>query len=320
MRVIRRIFGLLGLTWLAWRLFGPELEPGYRGDQRRPVHIPGRTVFVGEREFFVRETGPEDGPPLVLAHGWGFDGEMNFHTIVPALAERFRVIVPDHRNHGKSERIRGSFDIEDLADELVGVLDTLGCGRVDLLGYSLGGLAAQVVAHRHPERVRRLILAGTAAYPVARLRSGAAIGIWLVRAFARLSKKETSMFTFSYLRRNRLLDPSHERWMWTAHLNRDPTLSYESAFAAWRFDSRHWVGEIAAPTMVIIPTEDQVVPPATQRDLAERIHAQRVVELDGVGHESVLARPDEYVEAITEFLLESGVDTGEISSVSTPDV
>lgn len=302
MSVIRQILGYLGLAWLAWRLFGPETEPTYVGDQERPIRIPGRTVLVGEREFFVRETGPESAPPLVLAHGWSFDGEMNFFSIIPALAERFRVIVPDHRNHGKSDRIRGSFEIEDLADEIVGILDGMGYDQADLFGYSMGGLAAQVVARRYPDRVRRLILAGTAAHPVDRHRPGALLGIWVARSLARLSKKEAAMFTFRYLRRNGLVEPTHERWMWTALLNRDPTLFYESAFAAWRFDSRPWVGEIGAPTMVIIPTVDQIVPVRAQHDLAQRIGAERVVELVGAGHESILSHPEAYVEAIVEFL------------------
>ncbi len=302
MNVIRQLLRFLGLAWLAWRLFGPEKEPTYVGDQERPIHLPGRTILVGEREFFVRETGPEGAPPLVLAHGWSFDGEMNFFSIIPALAERFRVIVPDHRNHGKSDRIRGSFEIEDLADEIVGLLDGIGCDQADLFGYSMGGLAAQVVAHRHPDRVRRLILAGTAARPVDRHRLGAFLVIWFARAFVRLSKKEAAMLTFRYLQRNGLIEPAHERWMWTALLNRDPTLFYEAAFAAWRFDSRPWVGEIDTPTMVIIPTSDQVVPARLQYDLAERIDADRVVEIPGVGHESILSRPEVYVNAIEGFL------------------
>lgn len=226
---------------------------------------------------------------------------MNFHTVIPRLAEQFRVIIPDHRNHGRSERIRGSFEIEDLAEELVGVIDALGYDRVDLFGFSMGGLAAQVVAHRHPERVRHLILAGTAAQPVVERRVTLLVAVWFGRALARLSKKEASMFTFQYLRRHELVDPAHERWMWTALMNRDPTLFYEAAFAAWRFDSRRWVGDITAPTMVIIPTADQIVPPRVQHDLAQRIRASQVVELDEAGHESVLARPDDYVEAITAF-------------------
>lgn len=304
MRVIRRVLGVLGLAWLAWRLLGPDTQPSYDGEQARPVHVPGRTVFVGEHEIFVRESGAARATPLVLVHGWSFDGEMNFFRVIPALSERFRVIVPDHRNHGKSDRIRGSFEIADLAADVIAVLDALGYDRVDLFGFSMGGMAAQVIAHRHPERVRRLILAGTAAFPIDRHRPGALVSFWLARALSRLSKKEAALLTFRYLRRTRTIESRHERWMWAALMNREPSLFYESANAAWRFDSRPWIGEIDVPTMVIIPAADQVVPTRTQYDLAERIGAARVVEIPDVGHESILSRPEEYVAAIEGFLVE----------------
>ncbi len=302
MRTIRWILGALGLGWVAWRLLGPDVQPVYDGEQVRPMHVPGRTVFVDEHEIFVREAGPENGPPLVLVHGWSFDGEMNFFPIIPTLSERFRVIVPDHRNHGKSDRIRGSFEIDDLAVDIVGVLDELGYDEVDLFGFSMGGMAAQVIAHRHPERVRRLILAGTASFPIDRRRPAALVAFWLARAFARVSKKEAALFTYHFLRRTRIIEPGHERWMWAALMNRDPSLFYESANAAWRFDSRRWVGEIDVPTMVIIPTADQVVPARTQYELAERIGADRIVEIPDVGHESILSKPEVYVDAIDGFL------------------
>ncbi len=296
------MLGVLGLGWVAWRLFGPDIEPVYDGAQVRPIHVSGRTVFVGEHEIFVRESGPEDAPPLVLVHGWSFDGEMNFFPIIPALSEHFRVIVPDHRNHGKSDRIRGSFEIHDLAADIIGVLDELGYDEVDLFGFSMGGMASQVIAHRHPERIRRLILAGTAAFPIDRHRPGALVAFWVARALARFSKKEAALFTFRFLRRTRIIESAHERWMWAALMNRDPSLFYESANAAWRFDSRPWVGEIDRPTMVIIPTADQVVPVRTQYDLAGRIDGAEIVEIPDVGHESILSRPDAYVEAIKGFL------------------
>jgi 3-oxoadipate enol-lactonase len=302
MKAIRWIPGALGLGWVVWRLFGPDLQPAYDGEQIRPIHLPGRSVFVDEREMFVREAGAEDSPPLVLIHGWSFDGEMNFFPIIPALSERFRVIVPDHRNHGRSDRIRGTFEIEDLATDIVGVLDELGYDEVDLFGFSMGGMAAQMIAHRHPERVRRLILAGTAAFPIDRHRFGVLTLFWLARALARLSKREAAMFTFRFLRRSRVLESRHERWMWAALMSRDPSLFYESANAAWRFDARPWVGEIEVPTMVIIPTADQIVPARSQYDLAARIEHSQIVEIPDVGHESILSTPHKYVEAIEGFL------------------
>lgn len=287
---------------MLWRLLGPEVEPEFEGEQERPLSIPGRTVLVGEREFFVREAGPASAPPLVLMHGWGFDGEMTYYKMIPALAERYRVIIPDHRNHGKSDRIRGPVEVADLALETIGVLDALGYERFDVFGYSLGGMAAQVLAYRYPERVRRLILAGTSAYPVDRLRIPARLAFWISRAVARLSKKEVVILTYRYLLRSGIVEARHARWFWAAMLNRDPTLYYESGKAAWRFDSRAWVGEIDVPTMVIIPTNDQIVATRTQYELAELIDPERTVEIAGVGHESVMSRPEEYVAAIESFL------------------
>ena len=68
-RLIRRLLVAAGLGWVVWRLFGPEVEPTYQGKQERPLSVPGRTVLVGEQEFFVREAGSESAPPLVLIHG-----------------------------------------------------------------------------------------------------------------------------------------------------------------------------------------------------------------------------------------------------------
>ena len=296
--VIAVVFGI----WLAWRLFGPDREPPYQGPQVRPIRVPGRTVFYDEKEFFVREIGPQDAPPLVLIHGWGFDGEMVFYEIIPELSQRYRVIVPDHRNHGKSDRVRGSFDVEDLASELGGVLTALGYDRVNLFGYSMGGMAAQVFAHRYPERVAHLILAGTAAYPIDRFRVGTRVTFWVGRALARVSKKEAAMVTYRYLTRRSTIDDSAQRWMWAALLNRDATLYYESGNAVWRFDSRAWVGEIAVPTMVIIPQRDDVVPPRAQHDLAARLEDPVVIELEGARHDSVISRPGDYIKAIDAFL------------------
>lgn len=301
-RLARRLLGSLGLGWVLWRLLGPEVEPAYESKQERPLSIPGRTVLVGEQEFFVREMGSESAPPLVLIHGWGFDGEMTYYKLIPVLAEHHRVIVPDHRNHGKSDRIRGPVEVADLALETIGVLDALGYERVDVFGYSLGGMVAQVLAYRYPERVKRLVLGGTAAYPVDRFRIPARFAFWIARAVARLSKKEVVILTYRLLLRSGIVESRHARWFWAAMLNRDPTLYYESGKAAWRFDSRPWVGKIDVPTMVIVPTSDQIVPTRTQYELANLIGADRVVQIAAAGHESVLSHPDEYTDAIEFFL------------------
>lgn len=291
----------LGLGWLAWRLFGPDLDPRFVGPQTRPIDVPGRTVRVGRHEIFVRVAGDPDAPPLVLVHGWSFDGEMNFHGIIPGLAERYRVIVIDQRGHGKSDRIRGKFDVTDLADELAGALDVLGIDRATVVGYSLGGMVAQTLAYRHPAKVDRLVLAATAARPVAIARPLVRVAFWLARAVARVSTKEMAFVTFTLLRRSGILVRDNEAWLWENLRHRDPTLYYEAGYAAWRFDSRSWVGRLRVPTLVIITTSDQIVLPRTQYELATLLHEPEVAELVGARHESILGRADEYVKLIAAF-------------------
>ncbi len=292
--------GVVG-AWLAWRIAGPETTPRYPLHQERPLRIPGRSVFVGEREFFVRETGPEDAPTIVLIHGWSLDGEMTFHRIIPELSTRFRLVIPDLRNHGRSDWIRSGFSVDDLAGDVAGVLDAVGVRQATVVGYSLGGMVAQVLAVAHPRFVRRLVLAGTAARPIDQLRLAAWFGMRATRAIARISRHELSLATTTIVQRGGGIGREHVRWMWEGLMRRDPALFYEAGFAAWRFDNRRGVGRIDVPTMVIIPTADQVVPARTQYELAALLDDPEVIELHGSRHESILSRPDAYVEAIGRF-------------------
>ncbi|MDH3397844.1 MAG: alpha/beta fold hydrolase, partial [Acidimicrobiia bacterium] len=112
-----------------WRLFGPETGPRYPPKQEHPLRIPGRTVFVGDREFFLREAGPLDGPPLVLIHGLGNNSLENWYELIKRLQHRYRVVAVDMRNHGKSDKPRQRFEIGQMADEVAGMMDAAGIDR-----------------------------------------------------------------------------------------------------------------------------------------------------------------------------------------------
>ncbi len=300
MRLRTLAAGVAG-AWLAWRIAGPETTPRYPPHQERPLRIPGRSVFVGEREFFVREVGPADAPTIVLIHGWSLDGEMTFHRIIPELATRFRLVIPDLRNHGRSDWVRSGFSVDDLAADVAGVLDAVGVHQATVVGYSLGGMIAQVIAVSYPRFARRLVLAGTAARPIDQLRIAAWLGMRATRAIARVSRHELSYATTTVVRRSGGIGREHVRWMWEGLMRRDPALFYEAGFAAWRFDNRRGAGRIDVPTMVIIPTADQVVPARTQYELASLLNGPEVVELHAARHESIMSQPAAYIEAIGRF-------------------
>ncbi|WP_067671955.1 alpha/beta fold hydrolase [Nocardia miyunensis] len=138
----------------------------------------GRTVRVGDREIFYAEAG--SGPAVVLLHGGGpgASGLSNYSRNVDALAERFRVIVPDLPGYGRSEkRIDQSDPFGDLARAVGGLLDELGAPTAHLVGNSYGGAAALRLAMDRPEKVGRMVLLGpggvgtTRALPTAGLRA-----------------------------------------------------------------------------------------------------------------------------------------------------
>ncbi len=178
----------------------------------------------------------------------------------------------------------------------------IGVSGATLFGWSMGGMATQELALRRPDLVDRIILGGTAAFPVPRHRALTRSVFWLGRAVARISRYELASASDFVFRKVGAVDQQHRRWLRTALLRRDPTLYYEAGAAAWRFDSREWVKRVEAPALVIIPTEDQLVPAAAQHELAALLPNAEVVELVGGGHESILNRPDEIIKAIDSFV------------------
>ncbi len=264
--------------------------------------MPGRMIQVGQREFFVREAGPVDGPQVVLVHGWSLDGLMTFYQVIPQLAERYRVIVPDLRDHGHSDWVRGRFDVERLADELAGTLRVVGVRNATVLGYSLGGMVVQELAHRHRDLVGHMVLAATASRPVPRRRHLIRTAFWLARIVARISTTESAWVTTRFLIRSGSLRPEHEQWMYEALKHRDASLFYEAGNAAWHFDSRSWLPSVKIPATVVVPTGDLLIPTRAQLELAELLPDAELVELGDVGHESIFICSEDYVRLLIRIV------------------
>lgn len=101
------------------------------------------------------------GRPLVLLHGGMQTVDLSFGGILPTLAREHRVIAPELQGHGHTADCDRPLTIDNLADDVVALLDHLGVERADVLGFSLGGLTALRLAMRYPRRVHRLVLAST---------------------------------------------------------------------------------------------------------------------------------------------------------------
>jgi 3-oxoadipate enol-lactonase len=215
-----------------------------------------------------------------------------------ALSAEFHVIAYEHRGHGGSPAPRGPYSIEDLAADVLALLDEHDVSRAHLVGLSLGGMVAQLVAAREPQRVERLVLLCTAAhYPDPRS--------WTDRAAAvRAGGTEA------------IADAIVDRWLTTDYRRDHP-----EQVARWRemvvsidregyaacceaiadMDLRPGLTRIQAPTLVIAGAEDPAVPPERMRALAAEIPGSRFVVVPGA-HVPPLEHPGEVTNLLLEHL------------------
>jgi pimeloyl-ACP methyl ester carboxylesterase len=257
---------------------------------------------VGDEEFLIRDAGPEEGDPVLLIHGLGGSSLSEWYQVAPKLAAERRVILVDHRSHGLSPIIAERFEVEDVADDIVGVLDALGIGRVAVVGYSMGGAVAQTIANRHPGRVSKLVLIASFATHTGAVGWIRKLGALITRAWERLTGTGTPEVRSTYLLGVGAVQRKHARWLWEETHRRNTEAGAEATLALLRFDSTDWVGRLDVETLVVIPTEDQLVPPRWQYHLAGLISGAKVVEIPGARHEVVWTHPDRVSEAIGSFL------------------
>jgi pimeloyl-ACP methyl ester carboxylesterase len=113
-------------------------------------------IDLGRIRLFCTSLGPADGPALLLVHGWGGDGR-EWSLLAESLADRFRVIVPDLRGHGRSQVPAQGNTPRAMADDLAALVEALGCGTVVAVGHSMGGQVVNLLTVRHPRAVRSVV-------------------------------------------------------------------------------------------------------------------------------------------------------------------
>lgn len=283
------------------RLLGPVLKPRFPEPQTHPWPLSGRTVFVGDREFLIRQTGPTDGDDVVLIHGLGGSGLTEWYEVGPLLAERFRVTLVEHRNHGSAARFVGRYSVDDLADDTAGVLGAVGVEHATVVGYSMGGTVAQALAHRHPAVVGRLVLVATFAAHPKSWRIAREFGTYVVRAWERLTGVGTPEVRAGYLILTGAVAGQHARWMWEETQRRDVDGGAAASLALMRFDATQWIGSLEVPTLVVVPTRDQLVPPKWQYRLGGMIPGATIVDIAGAHHEIPWTHPQRLASEIQTF-------------------
>ena len=238
-------------------------------------------------EIYYETHGGGDGAPLLLIMGMGGTCQGWLVLQVPELSKERTDIIFDNRGAGRSEDPGTPFTTRDMAEDTVALLDELGIERAHMLGGFLGGMVAQELALRHPERVQSLILAGSFARADAKRRL--LLELWQGMAEqglpAELRIKNRLCWTLcdATLEQEDLVDG-----MWRFYLAEDAALEdrvfVRQAAACLEHDTSQRLGEIRAPTLVVYGEQDALTPEHLQRQLAEGIPGARLVQIPGAGH------------------------------------
>jgi 3-oxoadipate enol-lactonase len=243
--------------------------------------------------------GPAGAPTLVLLHGVTLTARLNWGGVIEALSGSYRVLLHDLRGHGDGAPAH-PFRLEACADDVAAIAGQLGLSEVVPVGYSMGGLVAQLVWRRHPSLVSGLVLCSTT-----RNTSGA---LWEQSAAMAMPGMLTAAALLSPMYSlgadvvgTALLDhdtdPHDRRWA-QSEMRRTSLVDALAAMnAVCEFSSHSWVGSVDVPTAVLITRHDRVVPPRRQWKLANAVPGSTVFEIDG-GHDVFLTSPGRFGTAL----------------------
>lgn len=255
-------------------------------------------------EVFHEVSGPADGPAVVLSGSLGSDLRMWDPQVEPLVAAGFRVLRYDHRGHGRSPAPPGPYTLDELARDLVALLDRLGVERVSLVGLSLGGMVGMWLGAHEPARVDRLVLCCTAA------RLGPA-EMWTERARA---ARESGMDALADAAVGRWLTPAADPELagrLRAMVAATPAEGYASCCTAIQtMTVEDDLGSIVAPTLVVAAAQDPATPPEHALRITSAIPGARLAVVDGAAHLGNVERPDEFTSLILGHLRPSRHDAG----------
>jgi 3-oxoadipate enol-lactonase len=251
--------------------------------------------------FHVDGDGAPTRPWLVFAHALGHD-----HTMWDAQAEAFRracnILRYDLRGHGGSEAPPGDYSLEQMADDLRGLLDHLSIRRCHFVGLSLGAMVGQLAAVRSPLRISSLTLAGAACRLSPQLQP-----LWARRTAAAHSARgmdavidETisGWFTAAFFA-TRAADVARSVQV----LRRTPVDGYVGAMAAMAHaDLTARLSGINCPVLVLAGVDDRVVPITYPEQILMLIPQARLRRIAGAAHLSNIEQPADFNAALRDFL------------------
>jgi len=273
----------------------------------RYVEAPNLFITVGNIRFAYRELGPNGGVPLILLNHWGAVLDNFDPRIVDGFAVSHHIIALDYQGIGLSGGT-APITIDEMALDVISVINKLGFSTVDLMGFSLGGFVAQDIALKAPGLVRKLILTGTGPAGGTGIEMVGAVS-WplILKGMLTLRDPKTYLF-FTSTTNGRQAAKDFLSRLKERHLDRDkePTprafLRQLSAIKAWGRQAPQDLGRIHNPVLVANGDNDIMVPTVNSLDIAQRIPNAELVIYEDAGHGGIFQHHAEFVPKALAFL------------------
>jgi pimeloyl-ACP methyl ester carboxylesterase len=240
------------------------------------------------------QQGPTSGPAVVMLHGFT-DSWFSFSRVLPLLPADLRVIVPDLRGHGDSERPATTYRVSDFAGDVIALMDALQVPKAVLVGHSMGSFVARKVNELAPERVSRLVLVGAGLLPQS------AATFELARAVSELTDPVDEKFVRQFqLGTIHTHVPESFMDVVIANSRRTPARVWKAALQGM-FDDPIKLSRPEVRALVVGGREDSVFSSTEQMVLARQFPRGELQLIEGVGHALHWEMPKTFVNALIRF-------------------
>jgi 3-oxoadipate enol-lactonase len=263
------------------------------------------TVRANGQELYCEVHG--EGQPLILVMGIGYDCTLWTLAQVPALSQKFQVVIFDNRDAGRSSQAASGYSIADMADDTAALMDALGIKKAHVCGLSMGGMIAMEFALRHPGRLDRMILTGAQGAP-----ARAAFHPIMTWNWVKVNDKTGEIFAcqqFTWLFSTAFLRNREAVQQTVAKLSSNPNPVGPEAYnrqaqALLQFDVLDRLAGVKTPTLCIVGEQDLLTPVHECREVADKIPGAKfeVIKGDGSSHLVPIERPDDFNGLVRSFL------------------